>query len=99
MYNDIMDEIQLANDNRLILINKLGRGPVESDYDISRNVMLLDLNGKMIWRIHSLIDYAGVPFTGIRFRHDGALIAYRWNGGEYFVDLLSGFATPYRLAK
>lgn len=95
----IANKILNINSNlQLVLIDGLdslfGKEPVE----VSRNIFLIDLNGNIIWRIHSKNDKFGDSFTNI-YEKDGNFKAYRWDGGQYGIDLETGLATPEILLK
>ena len=88
-------EVRLEGGDRLVLINGLADGAATG---ITRNVQRIDVNGNVIWTIHSDFDSEGHPFTQLHF-DGGRLTAYRWDGGTYAVDLETGFATPLQLER
>ena len=70
------------------------------DSDVERNICRVDGKGHLIWRI--LVGsgiYPRTPFTGIGFDEQNRLLAYRWDGTDYLIDLDSGEAKPLRLSR
>ena len=68
--------------------------------DRERNIYRLNADGGVAWRISASDPvYPGSPFTGIGFDIDHKLLAYRWDGTEYEIDLVTGTAAPRKLAK
>ena len=64
----------------------------------TRNIRLYDKDGQLVWQVYSDFDSSGDPYTNIWY-DDGILYAYRWDGGEYIIDIDTGFAKPFRLVK
>jgi hypothetical protein len=53
-----------------------------------------------MWRVDAGDPiYPGSPFTGIGFSADHQLLASRWDGTEYEIDVTSGVAVPRKLTK
>lgn len=96
---DMIEKSIVFDDKYLILVN--GFNPVFKNEPIERvkNIFLIDSSGKVIWRVHSNFDseQSGI-FTNI-YEKDGKFKAYRWDGGQYGIDIETGFATPEILLK
>jgi len=74
-------------DGRIVLINWS-----RDDLDANRNVFRLDKNGKMIWQVSSEHDDdVSGPFATIRYENE-KLLASRWIGLLYDINLETGFA-------
>lgn len=93
--NEIPKHELLLRDNlfKIVLYDRLDP-KIFSDEEAARNVYKLDFSGNIIWQVSSKSDERGAPFTGIRIDEDGKLMAYRWDGGLYEIDIETGFATP-----
>jgi hypothetical protein len=90
----VLDVLALSGGCTIILLEGLGSKITAPDR--SRNVISIDVGGNINWRIRSDFDLEGNPFTRI-YLEEGQLMAYRWDGGAYSIDVITGFATPMRL--
>jgi hypothetical protein len=93
----VKDKIELPDGGCVILLDMLGKAGEFSKEEVARNVFRLDDKGEVEWQIYSKFDSKGVPFTAIEI--ENALSAYRWDGGNYSVDIESGEATPLQLER
>lgn len=95
--NSPLDEIKmnfvLGDGSSLVLLERLAKWEQYGKQECARNIYLLDSCGKVVWQVFSDFDDEGAPFTHISVGADG-VSAYRWDGGTYAIDLLSGFASP-----
>ena len=93
----VWETVTLENGTQVHVIDSLARRDLAED-EASRNIFAF-AEGHMVWRVRSKFDtgYSG-PFTRVYCR-DGKLYADRWDGGEYDIDALTGFATPGRFLK
>ena len=97
MIDKISSEINLPNGTRLILFDTLGTDIRENIYKNS-NIILINQQNNIVWRIHSNDENDGGPFTSI-YKKNGSLYAYRWNGIEYTISMTDGLAIPNSLLK
>ena len=65
---------------------------------MSSNVFMINSSGEVIWRICKKNDKFGDSFTNI-YEKNGEFKAYRWDGGQYNIDIKTGLATPEILLK
>lgn len=90
--------LKIDSDAQLVLIDGLNNFFEQTPLEVSRNIFLINTRGDVIWRIHSVNDKFGDSFTNI-YQKDEHYKAYRWDGGQYGIDLETGFATPEILLK
>lgn len=95
--SDIASQIDLPTGGAIVLLDRLGKGGDYSKDDLARNIFRVDADGHIEWRVRSKFDNEGNPFTRIHL--ENGLIAYRWDGGSYSIDLKSGEATPLALER
>ena len=88
----VKQRLSLPSGEQIVLVDLLNYPKLER----GRNIYRLDRRGEILWRVSSLYDAEGSPFTQL---HDeaGQLTAYRWDGGTYGIDAVTGAATPLRL--
>jgi hypothetical protein len=90
---EVSDQLELPSGEIIVLLDRLGKGGQYSKEEQARNVLRVDADGHVIWQVRSSFDAEGSPFT--RLHTDaGGLVAYRWDGGSYTIDIGSGIATP-----
>ena len=94
---EVTQQIELPDGSRIILCDRLGKKEF-SNGEKARNVFLVGPDDQLIWQIRSKFDHEGNPFTNIN-KENEKFLAYRWDGGEYLIDLPSGFATPLQLIR
>lgn len=82
----------------LILFDGLSLPECCDNEEVARNVFLLNEKGDIIWRIFSKYDQDGNPFTNI-YEKSNQIRAYRWDGGEYLIDIETGEAKPHAFLK
>lgn len=82
---------------QFVLVDRLGVGDVPPA-EKARNIYMLASDGSVCWQVQTDFDQDGDPFTSI-FWEATALRAYRWDGGVYEIDQLTGKAEPKYLAK
>ena len=97
-FHDVKKQISVEDGRRLVLVDRLAMQKRHGNLECARNIYLMDSADAVIWQIHSRFDEEGVPFTGL-VCEGGTIRAYRWDGGLYSVDMVSGFATPEVLAR
>lgn len=94
---NVTKTLDLPGGRKAVLLDVLP--PAECELvDRARNVAMLDPLGCIVWRVSSDFDESGDPFTNILFK-EGDLMAYRWDGGLYTIDIESGKATPSLLIR
>jgi hypothetical protein len=93
---DEIARLALADGRQIILLDRLGKGDHFSKAEVARNIYCVALGENLAWQVHSDFDGEGQPFTHIRI-DDGSVLAYRWDGGTYTINLESGRATPVSL--
>ncbi|MDF7666471.1 hypothetical protein PT273_01165 [Orbaceae bacterium ESL0727] len=64
----------------------------------SRNIFLINSKQEVIWRIFSKNDNFGDSFTNI-YEENRQFKAYRWDGGQYDINIKTGEAIPGKLLK
>lgn len=90
--------IELPDNRKLVLIDRLGMMQKYGAENCARNVYLVDSRGLQLWQISSNFDSFGDPFTSINLL-DSKVTAYRWDGASYTVNLENGFSIPSTLTK
>lgn len=95
---DIKKVIDLSDGSKVLLLDRLGKKDEYTKEERARNVYRVKADGSIIWQVKSKFDSDGGPFTNIQYT-DGVLAAYRWDGGDYEIDIETGEATPKRFAK
>ena len=95
--DSVKAKIGLPDGGSIILLDMLAKADQFSKEEIARNVFRLDEKGDVKWQIHTKFDAKGVPFTFIEI--ENTLNAYRWDGGNYSVNLETGEATPMQLER
>lgn len=90
--------ININNNLQLVLIDGSDVIFKKKQLEISRNIFMVNSSGEVIWRIYSKNDKFGDSFTNI-YEKNGEFKAYRWDGGQYNIDIKTGFATPEILLK
>ncbi|MDF7670063.1 hypothetical protein PT276_02390 [Orbaceae bacterium ESL0721] len=96
---DIVEKICLPANLYIVRIDSFN--PIFNNQlnDRVRNIFKIDSEGKVIWQVFSNSDTKrDGSFQGIKMDGNN-LKAYRWNGGQYDIDLETGFATPEILLK
>ena len=90
----------LKDGSSIVLLDMLAAPASVPLVDQECNVYRLDASGRVVWRVLASDPvYPGAPFTGIGFGTDGRLLAYRWDGTDYEIDVNTGRATRLRLGK
>ncbi len=93
-------ELPLDEGSRIVLLDLLAAPASVPDEEVAHNVYRLSAKGNVQWQIETGGGvYPRTPFTGIYWGEDGQLVAYRWDGTEYIVNLETGKAEPHTLAK
>jgi hypothetical protein len=96
----IAKTIELSDGSEIILFDMLMAPSIVSVEDVEQNIYRRDRHGKVIWRISAAPPvYPRSPFTGIGYDDQGRLLAYRWEGGQYQIDLNTGGATALQLSR
>lgn len=95
----VAKSIRLGDGSLIVLLDMLAARDVPLE-DKERNVYRLNADGGVEWRVCTGDPvYPGSPFTGIGFGADQKLLAYRWDGSEYEIDVTTGAAIPRKLTK
>ena len=96
---DIVESLCLSNNLYIVRVDSFNSILNNDINNKVRNVFKIDNEGNVIWQIFSNSDLEqDVSFQGIRM--DGnRLKGYRWNGGQYDINIETGFATPEILLK
>ena len=89
----VKERIALESGRYAILVDTLGKVEDYTSIERARNVYLVSPSGEIVWRIFSQFDLDGGPFTRL-WLEENVLHAYRWDGGEYSINLETGKATP-----
>ncbi|PXZ04760.1 hypothetical protein [Gilliamella apicola] len=85
--------LNIDNNYQLALLDGFNDLFKKEPLEVSRNIFLIKTDGQVIWRIYSKNDKFGDSFTNI-YEKDGKFKAYRWDGGQYDIDIETGLATP-----
>ena len=96
--NSIEKKIELSGGLSLVLLNRLAKDNIHGKLECARNIFLIDSTFKIIWQIQTDFDSNGGSFTNI-FIDGDAIKGYRWDGGEYNIDIEHGKGTPALLTK
>jgi hypothetical protein len=96
--SDIKNEIVVSGGIKILLFDSLGKYKYLDSDCRARNIYALDSNDQIVWRVFSDFDSDGDPFINVRFK-SGRLTAYRWDGGEYLIDITTGKAEPHAFLK
>jgi hypothetical protein len=94
--------VSLDGGDQIVLFDMLSAGKEVSTEDIEHNVYRVTDTGDVKWRISFTVSTMSGrdPFTGIGFDEDDGLFhAFRFECTEFFVNIETGEATAYRLAK
>ena len=94
---DVKSKIDL-DDGAVVLLDRLGKGDRYSKEEQAQNVLRIEPDGRVRWRVHTKFDAEGSPFTRLHLE-DGMLTAYRWDGGTYGIDLDTGEGVPLVLER
>lgn len=92
---EIVSAMDLPDGRRLIILNWTGR----SENEAARNLYLVGADGQVVWQVASKFDADGGPFTKLHSCNDEKAVAYRWDGGDYEIDMKTGFAIPKAFKK
>lgn len=97
-FEEIIHRIDMPDGSRIVLLDRAGKRDAYSKEERARNIVFLDVRGRVVWQVSSRFDSDGGPFTRIA-RENKKLVAYRWDGGMYEIDVGTGEAVPTSLAK
>lgn len=87
-------EILLDDGSRIVAIEEPEPSGTEPDYNFSNNVYRIAPDGKVLWQINAGEGMDGrAPFTSVRIDKQGRLMAFRWDGSDFAVDVDTGVAT------
>ena len=98
MSRKVLQQIDLGDGTRVVVFDVLGDKSVPVE-EANRNVYRLSDADAIIWQVEvSSGIYERAPFTGLHL--DGEkLVAYRWDGVEYVLDVATGKAIPENLVR
>lgn len=96
---NILKEVYLDDGGRVVILDRLGMENIYGKEECARNLYRLSKSEEPIWQVTSDFDSEGNPFTNITLNNDSSLVAYRWDGGAYTIDIESGFASPFLFLK
>ena len=96
--SEIYRRIEMPNGNAIVLLDRLAKTDLYSKEECARNILRVDAEGHVRWRVSSQFDAEGDPFTQLH-NEDEVLTGYRWDGGTYAIDAETGVATPLRLER
>lgn len=94
----MLSSLSLKGGDGIYLYDTLGRTDLLSALERATNMCRVSAAGVRLWRVHSDFDADSGPFTQMKFEKE-RLIAYRWDGGEYAVNMDNGEATPLALTR
>lgn len=85
--------VLLDDGSKVILVDTLGKRDIP-DHDASNNIYRVSPSGEIVWQIDAGEGVDGrAPFTSLRIDEHGRLIAFRWDGSDFAVDIETGAAT------
>jgi hypothetical protein len=93
MTRRLLQQIDLGDGTRVVVVDVLGNKSVPTE-EANRNIYRLNGADGIIWQVQ--VDpgiYERAPFTGLQLE-GGRLVAYRWDGVEYVLDIATGRAVP-----
>ncbi|OCG24707.1 hypothetical protein A9G11_03375 [Gilliamella sp. wkB108] len=90
--------IKIDNNCQLVLIDGFNRIFNKDPLKASRNIFFINNIGQVIWRVFSKNDRFGDSFMNI-YKIQDEYKAYRWDGGQYGLNIQTGEATPEILLK
>lgn len=97
---EVEKRLLLDDGSEVVLFDMLAAPPSVPDLDNEQNIVRRTPKGSIIWRISAQPPvYPRSPFTGMGYNEEGVLIAYRWDGTSFKVDIQTGAATPFLLTK
>jgi hypothetical protein len=92
--------IELGDGSAIVLLDMLGAPKTAPQADVEQNIYRIDRQGNIMWRIAAGAPvYPRDPFTGVGFDEKKRLMAYRFDGGQYQIDVETGVARPVQLAR
>lgn len=87
-------EILLDDGSRIIARDDPEPPGTGADYNFSNNVYRVAADGSSMWQIDAGKGGDGrAPFTSLRIDSEGRLMAFRWDGCDFAVDVDTGKAT------
>lgn len=96
----IAKQITLDDGSGIVLFDMLGVSESVPQDTIENNIYRLSPQGRVVWRISAQAPiYPRSPFTGVGYDDRKQLVAYRWDGDQYQIDLNTGVARPLRLGR
>lgn len=92
-FRDIKQSIELEDGSKLLLLERLAKEDEYGEEECARNIYRVRADGSIMWQVKSKFDNAASgPFTSMKYE-SGTLTAYRWEGGNYEIDIATGEAT------
>jgi hypothetical protein len=91
--SDIIQTIELEDGTKLLLLDRLAKEDEYGEEECARNIYRVKGDGSIMWQVKSKSDNAtSGPFTSMKYENE-KLTAYRWEGGDYEIDIATGEAT------
>jgi hypothetical protein len=97
-WKEVSKQIAIHSNNVVVLLKRLGMESQYGHLECARNVYLVNNDGVVIWQVTSDFDSDGGSFTNV-IEDSGKIKAYRWDGGMYKIDSVTGYAAPILLMK
>lgn len=92
--------IDLDDGTSLVLLDMLDAPPEVPQADVENNLYRVDPKGGNIWQVSGAgAVYPRSPFSGMALDDNGNLVAYKWDGGQFRINMETGFAEPVQLAR
>lgn len=92
--------IQLDDGTSVVLLDMLAVSSEVPQQDVENNIRRVTPDGHVIWQVSGTEPvYPRSPFTGMLLDENRNLIAYRWDGGQFKIDVDTGIAEPVNLAR
>jgi hypothetical protein len=93
-------QIRLDDGSLIVLLDMLAVSPEVPQQDVENNIQRVTKDGQVIWCVSGAPPvYSRSPFTGMALNSDHDLIAYRWDGGQFKINIDTGVAEPVNLAR
>ncbi|MEX2112576.1 MAG: hypothetical protein WD845_05285 [Pirellulales bacterium] len=93
-------EVELDDESVIRVVDMLSAPKSTPAQEVSYNVFRFDNDNRMVWRIQADVGTQDRnPFVGLTIQEDGQLVAFRWDGGAYAIDVDTGKATYSYFAK
>jgi len=97
---EIAKKVYLGDGTVIVLLNMLGLPDNVPQMDMEQNIYRVNQQGNVMWQITGDAPfYPRTPFTGLWYDENNQLMGYRFDGGQYKIDIEAGIASLIQLIK